>query len=74
MASPWSVATLYHAYFGSFTFSCWACRERALALPIIWFILIMALGNIAMSLYVLIRSFQLKSDETISGWFRVKTA
>lgn len=61
MASPSPVATLYGAYFGPSTFSCLARRKRAIALPIIWSILIMALGNIAMSLYVLIRVFQLKS-------------
>jgi hypothetical protein len=75
MASPWSVATLYDAYFGFLTFFCWlAWRERAIAPKIIWFILIMALGNIAMSLYVLIQLFQSKPDETISGLFRQKTA
>lgn len=75
MASPWSVATFYDAYFGFLTFFCWvAWRERAIALKIIWFILIMALGNIAMSLYVLIQLFQARPDETISGLFRQKSA
>lgn len=75
MASPWSLATLCDAYFAFLTFFCWlAWRERAIALKIIWFILIMALGNIAMSLYVLIQLFQSKPDETISGLFRQKTA
>lgn len=74
-ASPWSMATLYDAYCGFITFFCWlAWRERALAAKIVWFVLIMALGNIAMSLYVLIQLFQLKADEGVSGLFRQKTA
>ena len=48
-ASPWVMATLYDAYFGFVTFFCWlAWRERSLALKVVWFVLIMALGNIAM--------------------------
>jgi hypothetical protein len=74
-ASPWSMATLYDAYFGFLTFFCWlAWRERALAIKLVWFVLIMALGNIAMSLYVLIQLFQLKADEGVAGLFRQKTA
>jgi len=74
-ASPWSMATLYDAYFGFITFFCWlAWRERAMAVKIVWFVLIMALGNIAMSLYVLIQLFQLKADEGVAGLFRQKTA
>jgi hypothetical protein len=73
MASPWSMATLYDAYCGSITFFCWlAWRERGLALKIVWFVLIMALGNIAMSLYVLIQLFQLKREEGLAGLFRQK--
>jgi Protein of unknown function (DUF1475) len=75
MASPWSMATLYDAYFGFLTFFCWlAWREGGLALKIVWFVLIMALGNIAMSLYVLIQLFQLQPDEGVAGLFRQKTA
>ncbi|MGA2420890.1 MAG: DUF1475 family protein [Candidatus Acidiferrum sp.] len=75
VASPWSMATLYDAYFGFITFFCWlAWRERALAVKIVWFVLIMALGNIAMSLYVLLQLFQLKAHEGVAELFRQKTA
>ncbi len=75
MASPWAVATLYDAYFGFITFFCWlAWREKSLGVKLLWFVLIMALGNIAMSLYVLIQLFGLKADEGVSGLFRQKTA
>jgi hypothetical protein len=74
-ASPWAMATLYDAYFGFVTFFCWlAWRERSLAVKILWFIFIMAAGNIAMSLYVLLQLFGLKPDEPISALFRQKTA
>jgi hypothetical protein len=75
VASPWAVATLYDAYFGFLTFFCWlAWRERSLAIKLVWFVLIMTLGNIAMSLYVLIQLFGLKREEGVSGLFRQKAA
>jgi hypothetical protein len=74
-ASPWSMATLYDAYFGFITFFCWlAWRERSLGIKIVWFVLIMALGNIAMSLYVLIQLFGLRAEESASALFRQKAA
>ena len=74
-ASPWAMATLYDAYAGFITFFCWlAWRERSLGVKMIWFVLIMALGNIAMSFYVLLQLFGLRSDESASALFRQKTA
>jgi uncharacterized protein DUF1475 len=74
-ASPWSMATLYDAYFGFVTFFCWlAWREKSLVAKVLWFVFIMAAGNIAMSLYVLIQLFQLKTDESASALFRQKAA
>src|SRR5579862_5206530 len=74
-ASPWSMATLYDAYFGFLTFFCWlAWRERSLGIKIVWFVLIMALGSIAMSFYVLLQLFGLRADEPASALFRQKTA
>ena len=74
-ASPWAMATLYDAYFGFLTFFCWlAWRERSLGLKILWFVLIMAGGNIAMSLYVLLQLFGLKPKESVSALFRQKAA
>jgi hypothetical protein len=64
IASPWAVATLYDAYFGFITFYVWvAYKERSWAAKIIWFLLIMGLGNIAMSSYVLIQLFQLRPEQ-----------
>jgi hypothetical protein len=74
-ASPWAMATLYDAYAGFITFFVWlAWRERAVGVKIVWFVLIMALGNIAMSLCVLIQLVGLKSDEDVSALFRQKAA
>lgn len=74
-SSPWSMATLYDAYFGFLTFFCWlAWREHSLGLKILWFVLIMALGNIAMSAYVLLQLFQLKKDEGVAALFQQKPA
>jgi Protein of unknown function (DUF1475) len=74
-ATPWAMATLYDAYFGFLTFFCWvAWRERSLAVKILWFVLIMAGGNIAMSLYVLLQLHRLKADESASALFRQKLA
>lgn len=73
--NPWAWATLLDAYFGFVTFFCWvAWRERSLPARIIWFILIMLMGNITMSLYVLLQLFALRSDEPVSNLFRQKTA
>jgi hypothetical protein len=63
-ANPWAVATLYDAYFGFLTFYVWVWfKERRVWLRVLWFVLIMCLGNIAMSMYVLIQLHRLKADE-----------
>ena len=67
-ANPWAVATLYDAYFGFTTFFVWVFfKERLLLARIIWFVLIMAMGNIAMSFYVLLQLFKLKPDEPVTN-------
>lgn len=60
LRDPWGVATLFDAYFGFLTFYVWVLyKEPGLAGRVIWFVLIMALGNISMSLYVLIQLWRL---------------
>jgi hypothetical protein len=57
---PWFRATLVDAYCGFLTFYAWVFyRERTWAGRGLWFVAIMALGNIAMSVYVLARLFRL---------------
>jgi hypothetical protein len=66
--SPWACATLFDAYFGFVTFFVWVCfKERALPIKLLWLVLILSLGNIAMSGYVLLQLFQLRDDEPASA-------
>ena len=65
MQDRWFIATLMDAYFGFLTFYVWvAWREGSLARRVVWFVLIMCLGNIAMSVYVL---WQLVRDRSLFG-------
>ena len=66
LSDRWFQATLADAYFGFVTFYVWvAYREPTIVRRIIWFVLIMTLGNIAMSIYVLIRLARMKPQY---GW------
>ena len=57
---PWGLATLVDAYFGFLTFYLWvAYKERTATRRALWFVLIMALGNIAMAIYMLIQLHRL---------------
>jgi hypothetical protein len=63
-ANPWAIATLYDAYFGFITFYVWVVyKERSVGARVLWFLLIMGLGNIAMSFYVLFQLLRLKPEE-----------
>lgn len=56
----WGIATLADAYCGFLTFYAWVYyKERGAIARVAWFLLIMGLGNIAMSAYVLIALFRL---------------
>jgi Protein of unknown function (DUF1475) len=69
-ANPWAVATLVDAYFGFITFWVWvAFKERTHWLRGLWLALILGLGSIAMSLYVLIHLFRLKPEEPAEALF-----
>jgi Protein of unknown function (DUF1475) len=66
--SPWAVATLFDAYFGFITFYVWvAYKESTWVGRLLWFVLIMALGNIAMSSYVLVQLFKLRPEQPASA-------
>jgi len=54
--NPWFVATLFDAYFGFLWFWLWvAYKERGWTLRLLWLVLILGLGNIAMAVYMLIQ-------------------
>jgi hypothetical protein len=65
-ANPWAVATLYDAYCGFLTFWVWvAYKERTGWAKGLWFLLVMGLGNVAMSAYVLKELFKLRPEEPV---------
>jgi hypothetical protein len=62
--NPWAVATLYDAYCGFLTFWVWvAYKERTTWARGLWFLLVMGLGNLAMSIYMLKELWKLQPDE-----------
>lgn len=63
----WFKATLVDAYIGFFTFFVWvAYKELHLWRKILWFALIMLLGNVAISAYMLIELYKLRVGDTFA--------
>jgi hypothetical protein len=63
---PWFVATLFDTYFGFLTFCLWvAYRETSWLARVLWLVGILALGNIAMSGYMLIALWRLPANASI---------
>lgn len=63
----WFQATFVDAYLGFLTFYVWvAWQEKRLIRRIVWFALIMTLGNMAMSFYVLLQIFRLPPQSNVS--------
>lgn len=61
----WTIATLLDAYFGFTTFYVWVFfKERRWLARGVWLVAIMALGNMAMSVYVLIQLTRLRPDQS----------
>jgi hypothetical protein len=66
----WFQATLLDAYLGFVTFFVWvAWKEGTVARGLIWFVLIMSLGNIAMSGYMLWQLLRLPPGAGLSELF-----
>lgn len=64
-SDPWFQATLLDAYAGFIMFYVWvAYKESGPAARIVWFILIMGLGNIATAAYVLLQLAKMKPGES----------
>ncbi len=67
---PWFRATLADAYCGFLFFWLWvAWREQSVVRGALWFVLIMALGNIAMACYLLLQLRHIRNDEDLHGLF-----
>lgn len=64
----WNLATLADAYGGFLTFSAWVFYKEARALTrLVWFVLIMLLGNMAMSFYMLLELSRLPAGEPVAN-------
>lgn len=64
LKDPWAVMTLYDAYFAFLFFYIWFFyKEQNWGLRIVGLVLVICLGTIFMSLYMLIKIFQLKEGE-----------
>ncbi len=56
----WTIATMCDAYFGFITFYVWVAYKETRWLPrVLWFLAIMAFGNMAMASYVLLQLLKL---------------
>jgi hypothetical protein len=69
---PWFIATLFDCYFGFLTFYAWlAYKETRWFARAAWLIAILLLGNIAMSVYLLVTLFRLPANATMEQvWLR----
>ena len=62
-SDPWFTSTLVDAYAGFLTFYSWvAYKSQTMTARIMWLVLIMLGGNIAMSAYMLILLFKLPTS------------
>lgn len=69
LRDPWSVATFFDAYFGFLWFWIWiAATERSLAVKVLALPLILALGNLAMAAYVLLRLARMAPGSGLKGF------
>ncbi|MBS2008271.1 MAG: DUF1475 family protein [Cyanobacteria bacterium SZAS TMP-1] len=54
--NPWFIATMFDAYFGFTTFYVWVFyKEKSAPARVLWFLAIMALGNMGMASYMLLK-------------------
>jgi len=62
----WTIATLTDAYGGFLTFYAWVFYKERAPGRLLWFILIMTLGNIAMASFMLRELYRLPADAPVS--------
>lgn len=64
LADRWGVATLFDAYFGFLWFWLWiAYKEGRPGRSLLWLLLLLTLGNLAMAAYVLVQVARLQPGE-----------
>ena len=67
---PWFIATLFDAYWAFIAFYVWvAWKEQSAAARLGWFVAIIALGNIAMAVYLLRELFAVPADGALDPVF-----
>lgn len=67
---PWFIATLVDAYWAFVAFFVWvAWKEQSASARLLWFIAIVALGNIAMAAFMLRELFRLPARGPIDDLF-----
>ena len=63
---PWFIATLFDTYFAFLTFYCWvAYKETSVVARVVWLLLILILGNIAIGSYMAWQLWRLPDDAPI---------
>jgi hypothetical protein len=73
--NAWTIATLCDAYFGFVTFYVWVAYKEVRWLPrVAWLVAILLLGNMAMSLYVLLQLRKLPLHEPMSALLTARNA
>jgi hypothetical protein len=69
-AHPWFIATLVDAYWAFVTFYVWlAWKEQSPAARLLWFVAVIALGNIAMAAYFLRELFSVPAQGSLDAVF-----
>jgi hypothetical protein len=67
---PWFIATLFDAYWAFIAFYVWvAWKEQSAAARIGWFVAIVALGNVAMAVYMLRELFGVPANGPLDPVF-----
>jgi hypothetical protein len=70
LGHPWFIATLFDAYWAFVTFYVWlAWKEQGLATRVLWFVAVIALGNIAMAAYLLRELFSVPASASLDAVF-----
>jgi len=68
LREPWVIATLFDAYWGFIAFFVWvAWKEQSLPARLLWFVALIALGNIAIASYMLTQLFSVSAREPADG-------
>ncbi len=70
LGHPWFIATLVDAYWAFIAFYVWvAWKEPSPGARLLWFVAIIALGNLAMAAYMLRELFQVPASGPLDAVF-----